>query len=491
MDLLLILLLVLIVIVLVGRGIWVAIAWLLRGGRSRSSAKYEPTLSDDRAATARFLQHLRARGAIDDETHGRIMRAVAQDAHPVAHSVGTYLSRKRGREEPDDVEAILSDFWPAQKGAPVPESSTPSLQPTTSKSQFEPVEERAAAKPLTRDQHDDAQPGPSLKERRPLSEILASFMAEKNIRWGELIGGLLILCSSAALVISLWSRIEAIPVLKFVIFTAMTAALFGAGLFVYHRWKIPTTGHVVLLIATLLVPLNLLAFAAFSLHGPVTGGWTIPIEIAAVALFAWLAFLAARVVMPVSPVLFAGGLLGISACSLVVRLATPPVSGAVLWGLALLPVLLYLAVMTASLRRVLRHRWIGEEGAKHLLMQLGIQSFACVVPFGLIAYESRLAAGALRFLSPVVCVIAVPAVGVGLWVWRRLQRDAPSQLRTVAGSVGLIGVAVMLISVGLAWPQPSRLIPVIGVIGLAMLALTRVARHPAIHGCMVTAFAMA
>ena len=47
------------------------------------------------------------------------------------------------------------------------------------------------------------------KKREALSRLFAAFMEEKNIRWGELVGGLLIVGCSVALVISFWSEIAA------------------------------------------------------------------------------------------------------------------------------------------------------------------------------------------------------------------------------------------------------------------------------------------
>src|ERR1043166_7028839 len=76
-----------------------------------------------------------------------------------------------------------------------------------------------------------APPPPRPKPRRPFTEVLNSFMEQSNIRWGEIIGGLLIIGCSTALVVSLWSQISAIPVLKFLIFTTVTAVLFGIGLY--------------------------------------------------------------------------------------------------------------------------------------------------------------------------------------------------------------------------------------------------------------------
>ena len=56
MELVFFLFLIFLLVALVGHGIWLALAWLLRGGRSREEpGRYEPTLSDDRAATARYL----------------------------------------------------------------------------------------------------------------------------------------------------------------------------------------------------------------------------------------------------------------------------------------------------------------------------------------------------------------------------------------------------------------------------------------------------
>ena len=103
----------------------------------------------------------------------------------------------------------------------------------------------------------------------------------------------------------------------------------------------------------MLVPLNLLAFAAFSEAGAGKTGWTVGIELAAVVLFGWLALLAGGVVMPILPRRFAGGVVGLSACSLVVRFVAPQ-SSAALVGMGLLPVGLYVLVMASSLWQSLR-----------------------------------------------------------------------------------------------------------------------------------------
>ena len=102
----------------------------------------------------------------------------------------------------------------------------------------------------------------SATPRRPWSDVLAGFMEEKNIRWGELVGGLLIVCCSIALVISFRAKIAERPFLKFFVFGGVTAALFAVGFYTERRWKLQTTSRGLLVIATLLVPLNFLAIAA-------------------------------------------------------------------------------------------------------------------------------------------------------------------------------------------------------------------------------------
>jgi hypothetical protein len=505
MESLCILLSVLLFVTLIGHGLWVAIAWVLRGGRPKSDRRsFEPTLDDDRAATARYLGHLRARGLIDSETHVRLTRLLADDVH----SVRAYLDKKHAPAEPKQPAArpwqkpsSLQEQASAPPAATPPtwvgldpkdeavpkQVATPRPIPAQTATPPQPLAGGAIGEeilsPVT---PSPTQPAPLPAEpRRPFGEVVAAFMAEKNIRWGELVGGLLILCCSTALVISLWAQIEAIPILKFVIFTAVTAALFGVGLFVQHRWKLPTTGHAVLIISSLLVPLNLLAFAAFSPRGPTISGWTLSVELPAVALFAWLTLLAGRVVMSDAPRLFASGVVALSVCSLVIRFLSPLSAGELL-AVSLLPVGCYVIVMGISLRRCSRAACIEDIDARKLILQLGVQTFACLVPLGLLLGESGHPAGTLHLLSPLICAFAAPALLAGLLLVGRLAPAVPAQMRLTATSIALVAAAVMLIGVGLAWPTPSRLLPAMFLNALAAAAVCWSIRHPAMHAAVAT-----
>src|SRR3954451_12717208 len=147
-----------------------------------------------------------------------------------------------------------------------------------------------------------------ITHHRSISEVLNSFMEESNVRWGEIIGGLLIIGCSTALVISLWAQISRVPVVKFFIFTTVTAALFGIGFYTAHRWKLPTTSRGILTIATLLVPLNFLAIAAVSTN-TTPGILVVGSEIIAPVLFLCLVYFAGRTITSKWPHLLAAGAL--------------------------------------------------------------------------------------------------------------------------------------------------------------------------------------
>ena len=132
--------------------------------------------------------------------------------------------------------------------------------------------------------------------QRSWSEMLAGFMEERNIRWGELIGGLLIVGPAIALVISFWDKLAANPYLQLSTFVASCSAVFGAGLYAHHRWKLRSTSLGLLIIAMLLVPLNFLAMAAVWKEN--WGPGTLAADVLSLAIFVWLGGLAGRVLVP-------------------------------------------------------------------------------------------------------------------------------------------------------------------------------------------------
>ncbi len=96
--------------------------------------------------------------------------------------------------------------------------------------------------------------------RRSLADMLSGFMEEKNIRWGELASGILIVCSAIGLVVSLRNELnDTIPYFPALLFLLITAAIQGAGIYTLRKWKLRNTSRGTLLIGLLLIPLNFLA----------------------------------------------------------------------------------------------------------------------------------------------------------------------------------------------------------------------------------------
>ncbi|MCA9254284.1 MAG: hypothetical protein KDA33_01545 [Phycisphaerales bacterium] len=306
-------------------------------------------------------------------------------------------------------------------------------------------------------------------------------MAEKNIRWGEIIGGLLIVSCSTALVISLWSQIEAIPILKFLIFCGVTAAISGAGLFVYHRWKLPTTGHALLVISTLLVPLNLLAFAAFTRPGDAGNLWTLGAEILATAVFAWLTWLAGKVIMPRAPVLFSIGVVALALTTPLIRFVGADGGGLAGVAIRFSPAVVYLLIMGLAFGRWLRDEDADASRVRELLLQLGVQSFAGLVAIGFLVYQFGEVRLALRDVSPLLCAMSAPAILIGLHLWRRYTGPIAVSERLIAIASCLIGAAILIGCSAIAWPTPSRLLPVLLVNFAVMATLAGVTRYRVFH----------
>ncbi|HEV8378746.1 MAG TPA: hypothetical protein VGP99_07835, partial [Tepidisphaeraceae bacterium] len=301
-------LVVVLLVAVVGHVFWLILASLFRlitGGTSGTQPPKGPMNLGDEAITARKLQQLYRAGQIDQETFQKVLgamqpqnvgqRPVIPLAHPPPKPPPPPVAVE---QQPSDQmeEMSASDEWmrSAPTPPPIPPLAAPFRVPPPKPRQVIPIEPVAPPPPP-----------PPAPPRKPFSEILKRFMEESNIRWGELIGGLLIIGCSIALVLTFWEQIATQPWLRFFLFTAVTSAVFGTGLYTEHRWKLPTTSRGLLLIASLLVPLN---FLAFSRGGASSSA--LAQELVAVALFAWLVWMAGKVLAGRWAIPLAIGVLG-------------------------------------------------------------------------------------------------------------------------------------------------------------------------------------
>lgn len=320
------------------------------------------------------------------------------------------------------------------------------------------------------------------KKREALSRLFAAFMEEKNIRWGELVGGLLIVGCSVALVISFWSEIAANAMLKFGLLGGVTAALFGVGLYTDRKWKIPTTSHGILVIASLLVPLNFLAIAAFTQGAAASDAVTLAGEAGSAVVFAVLLYLAGKAIAPGDAGVFAAGVLFPSLMQLVIRrFAASDTPLTSLYMLAAAPVVAYVLSTMWVVRRGSGESEFQESHALRLLTFLGVVSAATFFPLALLAWRVPTVEEALHRLSPLVVWCGVPALVVGLVFWRRMARREWTAVQTAGLAVGVLGAMIMAGAAVAAWPDPATLLPVAAMVFVAMTLVAFGFGIPAAH----------
>jgi hypothetical protein len=199
----------------------------------------------DLAATRRQVERFRKTGRLDYALYQELTRAIS-DEHARLTAAQT---TKKSAPAPEDVfvvdEGTATHTPPSVIAAPITSAPPAGDFAHADADVYAPALAATYAAPRRRE--DVPPPAPPPAPSKPFAEVFASFMEERNIRWGELVGGLLIVGCSVALVVSLWSQIARLPLVQFLVFTSVTAALFGTGLYTEHRWKLPMTSRGLLL----------------------------------------------------------------------------------------------------------------------------------------------------------------------------------------------------------------------------------------------------
>ena len=433
------------IMTVVGHVIWLVTSWIIRSifdldidrNEPPPSISYTPPPPDpktqrlkDLATTEKQIIKFYTEGKINDAVYEKLLASIREEAEPL-------IRKPEIKREPVVVKTPASQPPPPPRFEQRPRVEQPPPPPPP---RVEP-------------------PPPPPPPRRPFSEVLNSFMEESNIRWGEIVGGLLIIGCSTALVVSLWAQISQIPVFRFLIFTTVTAVLFGIGLYTEHRWKLPTTSRAILTIATLLVPLNFLAIAAVSASNT-SGVLVIVSELAAPGIFLCLVYFAGRVITPGCAHVLSAGVLGSSIGQLLIRhFASADSAPALLVFLGAFPVTFYVVTVGLALRVVLSDHEIDEKETTTVFTVLGAMSFAALLPFGLLLHKAGPLGLTMMYLAPLVTLWGLPMLATGMILWRRINNKELVTARTTGTALGIIGVMVVLAGMVLAWPNPASIVP--------------------------------
>ena len=481
-----------------GHGMWVACSRLLRSVSKKRCPECKETLAESDKACRKCgwtttvnrttamrvcnqaLSAAYSRGIIDKEAYERGSKAVSELELSLVGKTQNAANSRVQPTEPTSVTARSANTPAPANGPaemvpkvvvlqipeipPVPIVAIPIASPTTPAPLLPST--TGIPKPHALDQeYAPAPPVPTpIRSRmnQTWGKWLSAFIEEKNIQWGELSAGLLILCCSTALVISFWEHIASRSWLKFTIFTGINAATLGLGLNACHRWKLPTTSRGILMIGLLLLPLNFLAFAIFTLGVP-WDGWTILGELLSLGLLGCLAWFAAKVVTPHAAVITTATTVGFAVTNLLVRRIIDAESSTPLLLISAGTLVGFYIVVMLMGKRSLCESEPCETNA--LLRLLGLGTFGFLISFGLLIGCSRHAFQTLHHVSLLLWLVSIPTLIYAIAIGSKAT--ARSQLLLASVVLGAIAIGNAGLAVALAWPMP--LLIIVSLTGLGLL----------------------
>ncbi len=472
-----ILLIVLVIVTVVGHALWLLAAAVISAMTAKLEPHERPTPRSFSATPPpspappvteleEFIKranHLYSRGILDTQQHASItdiilaeqrkQRAAAEVPKPVAQPTAQ-------KEEP--TELIFED-----EPAP-PQKPAVSPQPQ--------VVEEASSQPS-----------------EPLTDMLRAFMEQRNIRWGEIVSGLLIVGSSIGLVISLWATLrDQIPYFPALLFLLGTAAIHGAGVYTMKKWKLRSTSRGLLVIAALLIPLNYLAAIALSEIRSITDPYYIASVCIGTLAFAGMAYSGGRMLLLRGTLPYFVALCGISSSQLLIaRQLTPAVATETLLVIMAVPLGCYLFALLAQLWQALQWQHLTARRTGQIFLLLGISTFTLMVSLGLSVWKTQDLSGLLTDLSPLLSIALIPALGLGLLIQRQATAPRISNYQIAGTSVALFAAAMMIAMLFFAWPSPQLLI-MVGLIDFLALTLLAVrAEFELLHVPATAALALA
>ena len=299
----------------------------------------------------------------------------------------------------------------------------------------------------------------------------SGFLEQRNIRWGEVIGAVLMVGSAVALVISLWQTLQEIRYFPFFFSAGLVAAIFGAGLYAHQRWRLEATSCGLLGVATLLTPLAFVALAGPLFEAAQPDYTAMGLSLAVAAVLAVLLARSGAVLAPGVRRPLTWGVIGNSLwivfSSAWPKLADQPAWSAgwndPYWAAAVVASGLFLSALGWAAAIAARRRLLRSEGVS-LLNMLGLSVFTLIVTHGVLLARCESVAAlaeALRLLAPLATVSAGACLATAVAVYRAGRSGRASALvGIVAQVVGYSSGAVMLLGVAAAWPQPADMIAV-------------------------------
>lgn len=323
---------------------------------------------------------------------------------------------------------------------------------------------------------------PPKQPRKTFSELMSGFMLEKNIRWGELASGILIVGSAVGLITSLREELRnTIPYFSSLLFMLVTAAIHGAGVYTLKKWTLRNTSRGTLLIGLLLIPLNFLAASLLAGDESERRALSDPWLWAAVSIgtvsFSLMAWNAGKCLFRRGQFTLTIALLGSGIAILIVnRAPVDPTSMLQLVALTL-PILGSFLVGATGLRykHLFRSHWDRRKSFR-LLTFLGIAAFAFVVCSAFLLIRNGQTIG-LVALSPALCVVGISSSWIGA-ILSRGQGARLKELRLTTLSIQIFGGVVALAAWVTSFANTSTLLICSVVIAVLLFLMTMHRREP-------------
>ncbi|MCP4815463.1 MAG: hypothetical protein GY888_23385, partial [Planctomycetaceae bacterium] len=364
---------------------------------------------------------------------------------------------------------------------PVPEATTESSiakQPVTSPSAVsadvaaevvaeEVVDASATVLPAKAPAPWDIPDPPEPKPRRTFSDVLANFMLDKNIRWGELASGILIVGSAIGLVISLRTQLtERIPYFPALLFLLITAAIHAAGSYTLRKWKLRNTSRGVLVIGLFMVPLNFLAACLLSEERPLSD----PVYWIAMLLgftaFTGMTWWSSKLLFRRGYGPFVASILGLSAMILVFNRLTLGESTWLIAGLTVPIGLLFLWGSGLVMPVVWNHRYWTERSLNRMYLYTGIPLFTSASAVSMLLVRSGDRTLTMMALTPLVMFLSLMLSWFGLLIVRNRNASVVLNHQLVHRSLVILGMSFA----GIAW-LASVILPSVFLLNSLLLAV--------------------
>ena len=324
----------------------------------------------------------------------------------------------------------------------------------------------------------EAAPAPPPSPRRTMGEILHAFMDKRNIRWGELISGLLIVGSAIGLVISLRATaLGKLPYLSSLMFMLVTGVIFGGGMYSLKKWKLQNASRSVLVVASLLVPLN---FLAGSWEGMASGNpiaTSDPIYLLALVVglggLGAISYFSSKALMPDGWWWLWMAIMGPCIGQLIInRVAGPGMNDLTVGLLFSLPLASFLGANLSQWRQVSRFKKITPRRAEASFLVLGIGAFSLVIPGILLAVMADDRLGTMRQLAGALVLAGCAVLVIGILLHQRAYQLFSSRLKITGTATALFGGSLVVMAMFLTWPEPGAMQRVSLLGGVSLLVLS-------------------